>query len=53
MLAGLIDGAVGIDTEGDTHEVESALPAGTPDRVVSPANHLPSQIGSLVQDQMA
>src|SRR3954447_26275172 len=30
MLAELIDAVVGVDTHRDTHEVEIALPSGTP-----------------------
>jgi hypothetical protein len=30
MLAELIDAVVGVDTHRDTHEVELALPTGTP-----------------------
>ena len=30
MLAELIDAVVGVDTHRDTHEVEIALPTGTP-----------------------
>src|SRR5215211_5578764 len=30
MLAELIDAVVGVDTHHDTHEVELALPTGTP-----------------------
>ena len=30
MLAELVDSVVGVDTHRDTHEVEIALPTGTP-----------------------
>ena len=30
MLAELVDAVVGVDTHRDTHEVEIALPTGTP-----------------------
>ena len=54
MLAGLIDGAVGIDTEGDIHEVVSAFP----DRYsgscgVTGESSARLGPGSFVQDQMA
>ena len=32
MLAELVDAVVGVDTHRDTHQVEIALPTGTPDR---------------------
>jgi len=39
MLAELVDSVVGVDTHRDTHEVEIALPTGTPIATRSISNH--------------
>src|SRR3982074_586986 len=38
MLAELVDAVVGVDTHRDTHEVEIALPSGTPIATITISN---------------